>query len=316
LTLHVSASFSQTRELELEKILNPMPDYDPFEKSASTPQYFPDDVDKRARELLIDALTNRKEVLEDHLKSLRAEDERLRKQNGTATGLTEYTRDLVNNTIQDRERYLKAQKEALKDATTPERKKYLEAIINRDDLNQSETLMRQSTTNFWGGMTNRLLSSVDLIGVASGNYVGAAAETAISQLYALLDRDMPVEERRALARNLDHLKRFPENPRNATILKEVESVDKKKKSALVAKQMKKAKEALKKSEFERALFHADMALFLDPVSKDAEDIRSQAQKPLQAMEEARKKSLAAAPEPKSNASEQQDIARLLQALSL
>ena len=312
----VTVSYPQSRELELDRILNPMPDYDPFEKSAATPQYFPDQVDKRARDLLIDALTNRKEALDEHLKFIQAEDGRLQKEHGTATGLADHTKDLVNNTIQDRERYLKAQKEALKDATTPERKKYLEAIINRDDLNQSEALMRQSTTNFWGGMTNRLLSSVDLVGVASGNYVGAAAETAISQLYALLDRDMRVEERRALARNLDHLKRFPEDPRNATILKEVESLDKKKKSALVAKQMTKAKEALKKSEFERALFHADMALFLDPASKDAEDIRSQAQKPLQAIEEARKKSLAAAPEPKSNASQQQDIARLLQALSL
>ncbi len=316
LTLHVSTSFSQTRELELEKILNPMPDYDPFEKSASTPQYFPDDVDKRTRELLIDALTNRKEVLEDHLKSLRAEDERLRKQNGTATGLTEHTRDLVNNTIQDRERYLAAQKEALKNASTPERKKYLEAIINHDDLNQSEQLMRQSSTNFWGGMMNRLISSVDLVGVASGNYIGAVAETTISQLYALMDRDMPIEERRALARNLDHLKRFPDDPRNAAIMKEVETLDKKKKSALIRKQIEKAKEALAKGDFDKALFHSDVAGFLDRQSKDTDDIRAQATKSLQQLEEAKKTSLTALPEPKSSAEQQGDIKQLLQALTL
>jgi hypothetical protein len=316
LTLHVSASFSQTRELELEKILNPMPDYDPFEKSASTPQYFPDDVDKRARELLIDALTNRKEVLEDHLKSLRAEDERLRKQNGTATGLTEHTRDLVNNTIQDRERYLAAQKEALKNASTPERKKYLEAIINHDDLNQSEQLMRQSSTNFWGGMMNRLISSVDLIGVASGNYIGAVAETTITQLYALMDRDMPIEQRRALARNLDHLKRFPDDPHNAAIMKEVETLDKKKKSALIRKQIEKAKEALSKGDFDKALFHSDVAAFLDPRSKDADDIRAQATKSLRQLEEAKKTSLTALPEPKSSAEQQGDVKQLLQALTL
>ena len=316
LTLHVSASFSQTRELELEKILNPMPDYDPFEKSASTPQYFPDDVDKRARELLIDALTNRKEVLEDHLKSLRAEDERLRKQNGTATGLTEHTRDLVNNTIQDRERYLAAQKEALKNASTPERKKYLEAIINHDDLNQSEQLMRQSSTNFWGGMMNRLISSVDLIGVASGNYIGAVAETTITQVYALMDRDMPIEQRRALARNLDHLKRFPDDPRNAAIMKEVETLDKKKKSALIRKQIEKAKEALAKDDFDKALFHSDVAAFLDPQSKNTDDIRAQATKSLQQLEEAKKTSLTALTERKSSAEQQGDVKQLLQALTL
>jgi hypothetical protein len=315
-TLHVSASYSQTRELELEKILDPMPDYDPFEKPVTTPQYFPDDVDKRARELLIDASTNRKDALEDHLKSLQAEDSRLRKQHGTATGLTEHARDLVNNTIQDRERYLAAQKDALRNAATPERKKYLEAIINHDDLNQSEQLTRQSSTNFWGGMMNRLISSVDLVGVASGNYIGAAAETTISQIYALMDRDMPIEERRALARNLDHLKRFPDDPRNAKIMKEVEALDKKKKSALIRKQIDKSKEALSKGDFDRALFHSDVASFLEPQSKAADDIRAQATKSLHRLEEARKKSLTALTEPKSSAEQQRDVKQLLQALTV
>jgi hypothetical protein len=315
-TLYVSASYSQTRELELEKILNPMPDYDPFEKPATTPQYFPDDVDKRARALLIDALTNRNELLEDHLKSLQAEDGRLRKEHGTATGLTEHARDLVNNTIQNRERHLAAQKDALRNASTPERKKYLEAIINHDDLNQSEQLMHRSSTNFWGGMLNRLISSVDLVGVASGNYIGAAAETTMSQIYALMDRDMPIEERRALARNLDHLKRFPDDPRNAKILKEVETLEKKKKSALVRKQLDKAKEALNKSDFDKALFHSDVASFLEPQSKDADEIRAEAKKSLHHLEEARKKSLAALSEPRSSAEQQRDVKQLLQALSL
>lgn len=315
-TLYVSASYSQTRDLELEKILNPMPDYDPFEKPAITPQYFPDDVDKRARALLIDALTNRNELLEDHLKSLQAEDGRLRKEHGTATGLTEHARDLVNNTIQNRERYLAAQKDALRNTSTPERKKYLDAIINHDDLNQSEQLMHRSSTNFWGGMLNRLISSVDLVGVASGNYIGAAAETTISQIYALMDRDMPIEERRALARNLDHLKRFPDDPRNAKILKEVEALEKKKKSALVRKQIDKGKEALNKSDFDKALFHSDVASFLEPQSKDADEIRVEAKKSLHHLEEARKNSLTASSEPRSSAEQQTDVKQLLQALSL
>ncbi|MGH7886387.1 MAG: hypothetical protein ACREPG_00855, partial [Candidatus Binatia bacterium] len=190
---------AEAQELGLEKILNPMPDYDPFEQAASAPQYFPDDNDKLARALMIDALTNKKEALGDHLISLQAADSQLKKQQGTVTGLTDHAQDLLNNTIQDRERYLAAQQDALKNSASPARKKYLEAIINRDDLNQSDQLMRQSTTNFWGGVANRLLSSVDLVGIASGNFIGAAAETTVSQLYSLMDRDMPAEERRALA---------------------------------------------------------------------------------------------------------------------
>ena len=307
---------AQNRELELEKILNPMPDYDPFEKADSAPKYFPDDVDKRARALMIDALTDNREALVDHLKSLQADDRRLQSQQGTVSGLTEHAQDLLNNTIQDRERYLAAQKDALKNSASPARQKYLEAIINRDDLNQSDQLMRQSATNFWGGLANRVLSSVDLIGVASGNFVGAAAETTVSQLYALMDRDMPAQERRALARNLDHLKRFPDDPRNGAIVKEIESLDKKKKSALVRKQLDKANEALAKGDFDRALFHAEMASFIDGQSKDAESVRQQAQEGLQQADAARKPSLAAKTESDTGAERQRDVARLLEALSL
>jgi hypothetical protein len=307
---------AQERELPLEKILNPMPEYDPFEKADSAPKYFPDDVDKRARELLIDALTNDQAALNIHLQSLKASDSRLHKEHGTVTGLAEHAQDLLNNTISDRERYLAAQREALQNSATPARKKYLEAIINRDDLQQSDQLMRQNTTNYWGGLANRVLSSVDLVGIASGNFIGAAAETTVSQLYALMDRDMPAEERRALARNLDHLKRFPDDPRNAAIIKEVEALDKKKKAALVRKQFDKGKQALAKQDFERALFHADMASFIDGEAKDADSLRRQAQYALQQIDAARKKSLAAAAESNAGAEQQQDVAHLLEALSL
>ena len=312
----VTPAGAQERRLELEKILNPMPDYDPFEQAGTTPRFFPDETDKRARELLIDALTLRKESLAGHLQSLQAEDSRLQKQLGTVTGLTDHAQDLLNNTIQDRERYLAAQKNALKNSSTPNRQKYLEAIINRDDLNQSEQLMRQSSTNFWGGLANRLLSSVDLVGVASGNFIGAAAETTVSQIYALMDRDMAIEERRALARDLDHLKRYPDDPKNAAIAKEIAALDKKKKDVLVRKQLARAKEALAKGDFERALFHGEMASYLDGESKDIENLRQQAQKALSEKEAAQKKSLAALTESNTSPEQQADVSRLLEALSL
>src|SRR5262245_30939092 len=154
---------AQDREPALDKILNPMPEYDPFDKSMSAaPQFFPDAVDKRSRELLIDALTNQPESLKDHLQFLKEQDSQLRQEYNTSTGLTERAQDLINNTIQDRQRYLAAQEAALKNASTPERKKYLQSIINNDDLNQADDLMRQSSTNQWGGFLNRMLNLVDL----------------------------------------------------------------------------------------------------------------------------------------------------------
>ena len=307
---------SAAQELPLGKILNPMPDYNPFdEASAPAPRFFPDNVDKHARELLIDALTNRDEALDKQLQFFKAEDARLQQQ-GTSTGLTEQAQDLVNGTIRDRERFLAAEKAALKNATSPERKKYLEAIINNDDLNQSDQLMRQTTTNFWGGMANRLLGSVDLVGVASGNYVGAAAETAMNEIYALMDRDIPIEERRALARDLDHLKRFPDDPRNAAIKKQVDELDKKKKDALTRKQIDRAKEVFAKNQFDQALFHLDMAAFIEPESKEAAELRDKVVKASLEVDEARQKSLYARAESPASDEQRKDVRQLLEALSL
>ncbi|MGE5219549.1 MAG: hypothetical protein ACM3SP_21320 [Chloroflexota bacterium] len=313
----IFAAAGQANELALEKILNPVADYDPFESSGATaPKYFPDEVDRRARDLMIDTLTDRKDALAEHLRFFQKEDAQLQKQNGSVTGLTERAQDLLNNTIQDRERYLAAQKEAIKKAATPERKKYLEAIVNNDDINQSNQLMRQSSTNFWGGLANRMLSSVDLVGVASGNYIGAAAETTISQLYALLDRDMPIEERRALARDLDQLKRFPEDPRNAEVRRQVETLDKKKKDALTRKQIAKADEALSKGDPEKALFFVELATYIDPQSKAFDKIRQRATQALRELDEARQKTLVARPEAKVSAEQQADVKLLLEALTL
>jgi hypothetical protein len=309
--------YSAAQDLPVEKILNPLPDYNPFDQfTAPTPQFFPDEVDKHARDLLIDALINDEQALNRDLQFFEAQDARLQKERGTSTGLTAQAQDLVNNTIGDRERYLAAQKDALKKAATPERKKYLEAIINNDNLNQSDQLMRQSSTNFWAGMGNRLLSSVDLIGVASGNYIGAVAETAVSQLYSLMDRDMPIEERRALARDLEHLKRFPDDPRNAPIKKQIEQLDKKKRTALVRKQIDRAKEALAKGDFDRALFHLDLAAFIEPESKDSAELRVKLTKAMNDTDAARQRSLAARSESPVSDEQHADVTRLLEALSL
>jgi hypothetical protein len=308
---------AQDREQVIEKILNPMPDYDPFERStAQTPQFFPDEVDKRARELLIDALTNQQDSLKDHLQFLKSEDSRLQKQHKTSTGLTEQAQDLLNNTIQDRQRYLAAQEQALKNASTPDRKKYLQAIINNDDLNQADALIRQSSTNQWGGVLNRMLSSVDLVGVASGNYIGAAAETVINQLYALADRDMSIEERRALARDLEHLKRFPDDPRNAEVLKQVQGIEEKKKSVLIKKQLAKGDEALAKGELEKALFYYEMASFIDRQSKTAKKAWQKANQLHQEEQEARKKGLASGSKGSLPTDQERDIGDLLSALTL
>ena len=306
----------QDHETIIERILNPLPDFDPFEKPPSPPQFFPDQVDKRVRELLIDAVTNNDQAIEGHMRFFRTEDSRLQKQHGSSTGLADDAQDLLNNTIQDRERYLAAQRQALKNSAAPERKKYLQAIIDHDDLTQADQLTRQGSVNQWGGVFNRLLSSVDLMGIASGNYLGAAAETAVGQAYSLLSSEMSVEERRALARHADHLKRYPNDPRNNKIIKEIQDLEKKKTAALVRKQLEHSKQASRSGDKAKALFYAEIASYLDPRSKTAQAELQKLSKSYLEQTQQQSKAFSAQTEKPSATAQLNDVEELLHALSL
>lgn len=309
------AAAGQEREAWIDRILNPLPDFDPFERAPTPPKFFPDEVDKRARQLLVDALTGNDEALQDHGQFFRHQDARLRRHEGSSTGLADHAQDLANNTIREREGYLAAQRRALANGASPERKKYLQSLIDNDDLSQADQLLHRSSVNRWAGVFNRMLGSVDLAGVASGNYIGAAAETAIGQIYALLSSEMPIEQRRALARQLEHLKRYPDDARNPAVLKEIEDLERKKNDALAQKQLDHARQAANKGDWDRAVFHAEIAGYFAPDSKAAQDELQRVSRLYLETVEHQRLGLGALPEQPAPA-QQGDTRALLEALSL
>lgn len=286
---------AQEKEPPLGRILKPLPEYDPFDKPPSPPQFFPDEIDKRAREALVDSLTNRQEALADHLRFFAAKDAELKKERGTITGLTGHVTDLSNNTIRDRERYLAAQKKALSSAASPEEKRLIESRLRNDELTQAEELLRASRANRWGGVLNRMLGSVDLISIVTGSYVGAAVDSAVSGLLEIGSSEMPIEERRALALYRAHLKRYPEDPKNGEVWKQAEALGKKKRAQLVRKQIEKAEEAAQKRDWELALFHYELATFIDPASRPALEGLEQTKKGLRQRDEEKNRGLGLAP---------------------
>jgi hypothetical protein len=100
------------------------------------------------------------------------------------------------------------------------------------------------------------------------------------------------------------------------IQKRVASLDKQKVGALVKKQLARAKEASNKGDFDKALFFAELASFLEPESPDTQKALQQARQLLQEQEQRRQRSLAAAQETARPAEQDEDVNRLLQALSL
>ena len=310
---------AQEQESPLERILKPLPDYDPFDKRPPSPQFFPDEVDKRAREALVDGLTNREEKLEDHFRFFVNKDAELKKERGTVTGITAHALDLYQGTIRERDRYLEAQKKALGSSPSPEQKKLIESRLQNDDLTQAEELLRTSSANRWGGMLNRLLGSVDLVSILSGSYVGAAVDSALGEFLAAVSPDMPTEERKALAHYREHLKRYPNDAKNGVVQKQAEALEKKKRKVLVQKQIEKAEEAAEKGNLDSALFHYEMAAWIDPLSRAAEEGFKKTKQSLRQKEDEAKKGLPAAtaqPRESANLPEEREVRALLQALAL
>ncbi len=307
---------AQEKESPLERILKPLPDYDPFDKPPSPPQFFPDEVDKRAREALADSLMNRQEALADHLRFFAAKDAELKKERGTITGLTGHVTDLSNNTIRDRERYLAAQKKALSDAASPEEKRLIESRLRNDSLTQAEALLRASRANRWGGLLNRMLGSVDLIGIMTGSYVAAAVDSTVTGLLEFGSSEMPIEERRALALYREHLKRYPEDSKNREVRKQAEALEKKKTAHLVRKQIEKAEEASQKRDWDIALFHYELATFIDPASRPALDGLEKTKKGLRQRDEEKNRGLGLAPAAPLEGAQAAEDGELLYALTL
>ncbi|HWP57467.1 MAG TPA: hypothetical protein VNL14_06245 [Candidatus Acidoferrales bacterium] len=314
LLLLSAASGAVAEENDLSRILQPLPRYDPFEKPPPAPEFFPDEVDRRVRAALIDSLTGQNSKLEDHVRFFREKDAELRRERGVVTGLTDYVADLHANTITDRARYLEAQEKALRSVSSPEHKKTIEARLRNDELKRAEELQWRGMLSRFSGAVNTFLSSVDLISIVSGSYIAAAVDAALNQALSRAPA-MPEDERRALALYREYLKRNPADEKNAEIWKRIEALERKQKSFLVARELEKAREALRKKDIRAAAFRYELALLIDPESKEAqsalEKIASDEQKQREAREEALR--VPAAPAPSQ---EPEAVAELLYALAL
>src|SRR5262245_52000269 len=200
------------QENDLDRILRPLPNYDPFDKPPPAPEFFPDEVDKRVREALIDSLTNQTSKLEDHARFFAQKDAEMKRSRGTVTGLTDYAVDLYNNSITDRKSYLEAQQKALGSAP-PQQKKVIESRLRNDELKRAEELSQAGTFNRLGGMVNKFLGAVDLVSIMYWSYIAAAVDTAMTQVLTG-KTGMSEEDRRALVLYQAYLKRNPVDPKN------------------------------------------------------------------------------------------------------
>ena len=255
LTLPVSAQ-GQPPTVSMERVLNPLRNFEPFQEQVAAERYFPDKMERRVRRALADALLQRPDKLGEHASHLEEADAKRVAEGGKPSGLPALMEELHRiQTIRD------GQGEA-REGTRPRAD---------DDLERAEALLADADTARWSGFLNRLLGAMDLVRFASGSYVTAAFETAFVEVQRTRAPHMPETERKALALYKRFLDRFPDDRRSVEVAQKTAVLDAKKKGVWVRRQLDAAGEALDRGKFGEAEFHANLAAIVDPEAKDVRE---------------------------------------------
>lgn len=298
----------------MERLRDPLSDFDPFEQPVTAERYFPDETEKRVRQVLIDALTHRTEGFREHVRYF---EERDREANADS-GLAHHVRDLHDGNLTDREAYRDAQRQALAEAPSEARQRVVRARLRRDELERADSLMAESRVGRWNALLNRLLGPVDLVKLASGSYVTAAVDTAFAELRRARAPHMPAAKRKALVLYKRFLERFPDDPRRPEVERKIADLEADRKGNWVHRRLDRARAALERGEVEEAEFHAYLAAVADPEAEDVEQRFEEIDAAREARDQARRRNLSvadadsladAAPEQK------RDVRELLYALA-
>ena len=102
LVLPVSA-MAQSARVSAERMLDPLPDFDPFEPRVTAERYFPDELEQRVRLAILDALNHRTERLREHVRYFEGKDKERLDDGGNVSGLAHHVRELHHGNLSDRE---------------------------------------------------------------------------------------------------------------------------------------------------------------------------------------------------------------------
>ena len=275
LCMLLALPFSAAAGVSIERILDPLRDFEPFGEAVTAERYFPDEVERRVRRAVIDALTRRPERLPGHVSYLEEADEKRVAEGGRPSGLAPLVRELHRGHGQ-------GEAGAGSGAGAP------------DDLERAETLLTEGEVGRWSGFLNRLLGAMDLFSLASGSYVAAAFETAFIEVRRTRAPRMPETERKALVLYKRFLDRFPEDPRSAEAAEKATVLDAKKKDVWVRRRLDEARKALDEGKIEEAEFHAYLAAVADPEAPDVEERFGEIDAAREARREKRRRQLSVA----------------------
>ena len=309
---------TQAAGASLDRMLDPLRDFDPFEPPVTAERLYPDELEQRARLAMLDALNRRADRLREHVRYFEGKDRERLAGGGKASGLTHHVRELHHGNLTDRAAYREAQQKALAQAPSGTPRRLIRARLGRDELARAESLVAEHRIGRWNALLNRLLASVDLVSLASGSYVTAAVDTAFAEIQRTRAPRMPTAERKALSLYKRFLDRFPDDPLSAGIAEKVTALEADRKQIWIHRHLTSSREALDDGRIGDAAFHAELAAMADAESGDVIEQLRDVDAARTAREERRRRQLSVAETdtpPDAGPGQSRDVRKLLYALA-
>lgn len=265
---HTSISLAQEfKEIDLNTIHK---DYNPIKIKKSSQKYYPDEVEKKVNDLLIDGYLFDINRIENHYRFFEKKDAELKKRDKPVTGLKENVLDFINNCIDDRDRYVEAQKNALRGLDDKDLKTLIKIRLRNERLNKAESLLKKEKKDKVGRVFNSLLKSVDIISLSLGSIIGSTIDTAVNTILNIKDLDnISIREKKAIVQYEEFLRSNPESIHAEKVRKKLEKLKEKKRKTEYEKEIELANVNMKQGYIEQANEHYKKALSYYPESKEA-----------------------------------------------
>ncbi len=242
------------------KVTEFLPTYNPFVPPLPPDRYFPDEVGETVSNAIIDGFLDNPEGVRRSLVRLDNHDFELEQEGYAATGLAPLTHALLfRSSPITGTGNAQNQLPVVEMDDTPD-----ELLQKADKLYASEKRYRVARLFNW------ILSTFVVARLFLGAPASPSPYSAQGVISSVGNKSGPsARERKALALYQLFLSRSPQDPRAPEVRKKIDSLDAKRRKALVQAELDKANAAFKNEEYWKSNFHYQLALLIDEENSEA-----------------------------------------------
>lgn len=267
--------------------------FSPFEKKVSQPKYFPDEIENRVEESLMDGYLGNKAAIRSHYRYLLDQDKERAKKDQPLTGLSDNLLYLMSNLVRDRDAYVAALEDCLEAPfLEPDVEGAVRHQLKNDPFNQAQAALKGDKGNKTGSVVNSFLRPLNLAALGLNLFIPAAIDTALNAALHLGDLSRLTEqERMALVAYQEFLARYPQSQLRGKAQREADRIQQKKQEHDLDQMLERGKADLKSGDLDEAAEILKESAELHPTSAEATRLLEEVQKQQAQLESAKNRFL-------------------------